>query len=228
MSIHFTPIPTFLLKEEGVSQRSPRVVPSSLTKRNYSRCHPPQLTLLGTAPYNARESRVSPDSKAWPGPIAQWLELLPHKEKVPGSNPGGPTCLRQSDAPREARVRASQPSAFRRFNGRRAPSLLYPLLGERVRVRKACVGSPGFLPLLGERAEVRKARVGVPDLLPLLGERAEVRKARYGAPDLPPLPGERAEVRKARIGVPGLLPLPGERAGVRGSSHREHVAAALD
>ncbi len=95
MSIHFAPIPTFLFKKEGVSQRSPWVVPSSLAKRSYSRYHPPQLTLLGTAPYNARESRVSPNGKAWPGPIAQWLELLPHKEKVPGSNPGGPTCLRE-------------------------------------------------------------------------------------------------------------------------------------
>ena len=60
-------------------------------------CHgcPSQLTLLGTASYNASESRVSPESKAWPGPIAQRLELLPHKEKIPGSNPGGPTCLRR-------------------------------------------------------------------------------------------------------------------------------------
>ena len=175
MSIHFTPIPTFLLKEEGVSQRSPRVVPSSLTKRNYSRCHPPQLTLLGTAPYNARESRVSPDSKAWPGPIAQWLELLPHKEKVPGSNPGGPTCLCQSDAPREASVRASQPSAFQGDPGRRAPPLLFPPLGERVGSRKARVGAPGFLPLPGERAGVRQACVGAPGFLPLPGERAGVR-----------------------------------------------------
>ena len=50
------------------------------------------------------------------GPVAQRLEQGTHNPLVPGSNPGGPSCLRE--ASRAACVTTASAAVFRRFNAK--------------------------------------------------------------------------------------------------------------